>query len=131
MLKQWLFTICGVLLLTGCASLSLEDAATGLGATAGAAVGSLTGSPTVVVTTTAAGAAVGAAVIAPETPADVQITDVQNEHQADVAKKQLVLDLIADLWHWAVGAVVVLIVVAWLIPGPQFMFRRRRDGNTN
>lgn len=127
LLIQWTFAICGMLLLVGCANISKEDIATGLGATAGAAVGSLTGSPAVVITTTSAGAAVGATVVAPDNSNDVAITEVQNEHQADVAKKQLVLETIADAWHWIVGAVVFLILVFWFVPTPQSIVRRNKQ----
>lgn len=112
------------IVLSGCSSLKLEDVAgptTAATVTAGAAV--LTVHPAAaIVAGAAAGAAVEAAIPEEES---VDITQIETPEQAAVAKTQLYTDLFLDVWKWIVGAIGALIVIAWLIPGPQTFFRRK------
>ena len=125
--------MCGLVasfVLSGCSSLKLEDVAgPATAATVAAGTAVLTVNPVVgIAAGTAAGAAVEAAI--PE-PATVDITQVTNEHQAEVAKKQLLWETIQSFWQWALGAGVALIVAAWIIPGPQTLFRKKPQEPSN
>ena len=119
--------MCGLvasIVLSGCSSLpKIEDVAgtaTAAGVSTGLAV--LNVHPVAAI---AAGAASGAAVeVAIPEPESVDITQVTNEHQAQVAEKQITAHVIEDFIHWIIGGVVVLVIAAWLIPGPQTMFKR-------
>ena len=121
--------MCGCLValgLSGCSSLKLEDVAgPATAATVAAGTAVLTVNPIVgIAAGTAAGAAVEVAIPEPES---VDIAQVENEHQAQVAEKQITANTIMDFIHWIIGGVVVLTIVAWVLPGPQFMFRRKKD----
>ena len=121
------------LVLAGCSNFSLSDLATGAGATAGATTSAMLGLPPVVTLTSAAGGAVaGAALVGEaETVADV-CSHVPTEDYSGCVTKLKIFELFNTLWMWAVGGVVGLIVIAWLIPGPQtLLFWRKKDAGSN
>ena len=114
--------------LSGCSSLKLEDVAgPAVGATVATTAAVLTVNPVAAI---AVGAAAGAAteVAIPE-PASVDITQVENEHQAEVAKKKIEAEWWEDFTHWIIGGGVLLVIAAWLIPGPQWPFGRKTKQN--
>ena len=108
-------------LLSGCSRISLSDLGTGIGATAGATLGALTGNPAVVAVTASGGAAVGAVLVE-----DAVSPDKFCQHNPDQCNEYLFWSSVKDAIHWIIGAVVALIALAWLIPGPQSLFRRKK-----
>ena len=122
---RWL-VIFSLLLMTGCSGrITLSDVATGAGATVGALVGTATSNPAVILTTTTAGAAVGAALVK-EAPSAADVC-IENPEACVAAETG---ETIRDFIHWIIGGGVLLIIVAWLIPGPQSLWRRQ-DARTN
>ena len=123
--KELILGLAVCLSLSGCLT---TNEVISTGAAAGTAlVASAAGAPAVLVATTSAAAGITAGVVTEEPEPTVDITQVETPEQAEVAKSQIFWDALQAFWMWAVGALVVLIVAAWLIPGPQFMFRRKRD----
>ena len=110
--------------LSGCSSLKLEDVAgPAVGATVATTAAVLTVNPVAAI---AVGAAAGAAteVAIPE-PAPVDITQVTNEHQAEVAKQKIEAQWWERFSLYAIGAAVLLTIVAWVLPGPQITWGSR------
>lgn len=128
--------ICLVLLLcvvvASCSRISLSDWATASGATVGAGVGAATGiHPLVTLSTAAGGAVAGAALVAEtETVADVCAGVPTDQYQSCVTKYKI-FELFNTLWKWAVGGTVILITIAWLIPGPTTWFRRKENAEAS
>ena len=121
------------LVLAGCSNFSLSDLATGAGATAGATTSAMLGLPPVVTLTSAAGGAVAGAALVGEAETVVDVcSHVPTEDYSGCVTKLKIFELFNTLWHWAVGAIVFLVVAAWLIPGPQtLLFWRKKDAGTN
>ena len=109
-------------MLSGCSRISLSDLGTGVGAVAGAGVGALTGNPGIVLATTSAGAVGGAVAVE-----DAANPDNFCQNNPDKCEEFLFWSSVKDAIHWIIGAVVALITIAWLIPGPQSLFRRKKQ----
>ena len=106
--------------LTGCSRLDLSDLATTGGATAGAAIGSVVGGIPATVILTAAGGVAGGALVE-------DATKPENfcKVNPDQCQEFLFWSSVKDAIHWIIGAIVALITIAWLIPGPQSLFKKR------
>ena len=119
---------CG-LMLTACSNLSLDGiASAGTAAATGAGVTALTGSPI-------AGAAVGAAA---GVGADAVIPDFQDAAQdfctanPEDCDRYLLIQAFEKIWKWALGGLIALVTIAWIIPGPQtLLFWRKSDARSN
>ena len=116
------------MIVSGCSNLSLSDLATGAGATLGAtAPAVLNLHPAVTLASAGAGAVAGAALVGEtETVADACSHVPTDQYQSCLTRFKL-FELFNTLWMWAVGAVVGLMVMAWLIPGPQSLFFWRKS----
>ena len=125
MVNKCLALLC-TLLLVGCSSVDLSDISTTAGASAGA-VGAavLTTNPAGILIGTVAGGVTGAVLVEDEpSAADVCIENPEACVAAETG------ETIRDFLHWIIGGGVVLIIVGWLIPGPQSLWRRK-DAPTN
>ena len=114
------------LLLAGCSSVDLSDISTVAGASAGA-VGTavLTTNPAGILVGTVAGGVTGAVLVEDEpSAADVCIENPEACVAAETG------ETIRDFFHWIIGGGVLLIIVAWLIPGPQRLWRKK-DARSN
>ena len=107
-------------MLSGCSRISLSDLGTGIGATAGATLGAITGNPAIVAVTTAGGAAAGAVLVE-----DAAKPENFCKANPDKCNEFLFWSSVKDAIHWIIGGIVALITIAWLIPGPQSLFRRK------
>ena len=113
-------------LVSGCSRLSVSDLATTAGAGVGAVAGAATGlGPVVTVTSTLAGGAAGGALVGETvTTAEACVENPEVCTQITVAKT------VQDFIHWIIGGGVLLIIAAWLIPGPQSLWRKK-DGKSD
>ena len=109
------------LLLCGCSAIDLSDVATTTGAGVGAVgTAALTTNPAGILVGTVAGGVAGAALVEDETSA----VDACLENP-EICREIEFWDTIKDSIHWFIGGGVILIIVAWLIPGPQTLWRRK------
>ena len=115
-----------VLMLSACSRFDLSDVATTTGATVGATAAAALGAPTLVIaTSTVAGGVAGGALVEDETSA----VDACIENP-EICREVEFWDTLKDFIHWIIGGTVLLIIVAWLIPGPQTLWRKK-DARSN
>ena len=114
-------------LVSACSAIDLSDIATTAGAGAGA-VGTavLTTNPAGILVGTVAGGVAGAALVEDSTdPVDACIEN------PEVCETVSFWHAVEDFVHWIIGGGVLLIITAWLLPGPQALWRRRDDNSNN
>lgn len=126
---KWLVVL-STLLLSACSHVEFDEIASATSATAGCATGSAVAGPAGCVVGGAAAAVTTIVVTEPSTPNDIDITQVETPEQAEVAKSQIFWNFVTVFVEWILGAIVVLIIAAWLIPGPQFNWRKK-DAKTS
>jgi len=118
---KWIMIISLSFLLTGCLTTNelLNTAAT----TATAATSVVLGVPIVptVALTATAGIATG---IVTKEPTQVDVSSIENEHQAEVVQHQQTVSFWKSVAMYIIGGGILLTVIAWIIPGPQ-IFRRK------
>ena len=109
------------LLLAGCSSIDLSDIATTTGAGVGAVgTAALTTNPAGILVGTVAGGVAGAALVEDGTdPIDACLEN------PEICREIEFWDTIKDSIHWFIGGGIVLIIAAWLIPGPQTLWRKK------
>ena len=125
--QRSLLLLCLAGFLSGCSNIDLSDVATTAGASAGA-VGAavLTTNPAGILVGTVAGGAAGAALVEDSTdPVDACIEN------PEVCETVSFWHAVEDFVHWIIGGGVLLIITAWLLPGPQALWRRRDDNANN
>lgn len=116
-----------VLMLSACSRFDLSDVATTAGATTAATAAAALGAPTLVIaTSTLAGGVAGGALVEDETSA----IDACLENP-EICREVEFWDTIKDFIHWIIGGTVLLIIVAWLIPGPQTLWRKKDAGSNS
>ena len=119
---RWLVNLLLIALLagslTGCSNVSLSDLSTGAGAVVGGTLGAVTGNPAIVAVTSTGGAAVGSALVGETNAADVCIENPEACVAAETG------ETVRDIAHWLIGGAILLIIVGWLIPGPNSLFRK-------
>ena len=122
---RWLASVLLIVFLVGflsaCSRIDLSDMA----ATAGAGAGAL---GTAVLTTNPALVGVGA--IAGGVAGSAVVEDTTKTVDACIANPEVCQTIsfwhaIEEFIHWIIGGGVLLIIVAWLLPGPQKLFRRK------
>ena len=130
-MKGLMFGLAVSFVLSACSSLpKIEDVAgstTAAGVTAGLVTLSVNPAAAIV-TGAAAGAAVEVAIPDEES---VDITQVENEHQAEVAIQQIEAEWWQNFTLQLIAAAVVLTIVAWILPGPQVLFRRKNHAQSS
>ena len=100
--------------------------ATATGAAVGAAgTAVLTTNPAGILVGSLAGGVAGGAVV-PDEVSTVEACADNPEICNTIAIQKTVMDFI----HWIIGGGVLLILAAWLIPGPQTLWRKK-DGKSN
>ena len=113
--------------LTGCLTTNeLLNTAVTTGATAVSVAAGVPIVPAVAVTATA-GVVTG---LITKEPASVDVSTINNEHQAAVVEHQQTIDFWKTLVMYVIGGGVVLAIATWLIPGPQ-LFRRKSNAGSN
>ena len=129
---RWLLTSVLMFTLVGCSNLQMDELAA-TGATAGAALVT-----TALTVNPVAGAAVGVAagtavsVITPASNAAADPTACDTPECVEAFATAKRWDTVMDFIHWIIGGCVVLLLAAWLIPGPQLWFERRnKDDKSN
>ena len=121
-----LLLLCLAGYLGGCSKIDLSDVAT----TAGAAVGAVgtavvTSNPALVGVGALAGGVSGAVLVEDQTdPVDACL---ENPEVCETVSRWHAIE---DFFHWIIGGGVLLIIVAWLLPGPQSLWRKK-DAKSN
>ena len=116
------------LMFTACSKLDLSDVVSTGGATAAAATSAAVGLPAAgtAILTAVGGVSAGALV---EDGPNTNTVCLQNPELCGQAK---LFELLMSSVHWIIGGIVALMIMSWLIPGPQsFFFWRDNNGRTN
>ena len=122
-----LLLLCLAGFLSGCSKIDLSDVATTVGAGVGA-VGTavVTSNPALVGVGAVAGGVSGAVLV--EDKADPVDACIENPEVCETVSRWHAVE---DFIHWIIGGGVVLILAAWLLPGPQLTWGKKHDGKRN
>ena len=107
--------------LSSCSSLSVNEILNTAATSTVAAVSTAAGVPPVAVLATTAAAGVATGVVTPEPTVDPVVE----------TGWEALTRITHDLIVYIIGGFVVLTIVAWLLPGPQHIFRRKKDDKSN